>query len=45
MVRHWLAENQGIECDDESNMLHAAHLAWNALARLELMLMEMERQP
>ena len=42
MVRHWLDESQGIECDAESNMLHAAHLAWNALARLELMLMEME---
>jgi len=42
MMRHWLDESQGIECDAESNMLHAAHLAWNALARLELMLKEME---
>jgi hypothetical protein len=42
MLRHWLAESQGVECDGESQMLHAAHLAWNALARLELMLMELE---
>lgn len=45
MQRHWLAEMQGIELDSESNFLHAAHVAWNALARLELMLRELERQP
>lgn len=38
MMRHWLQEAQGIECDDQTHLLHAAHLAWNALARLELML-------
>lgn len=43
MVRHWLAEAQGIESDPDSNLLHAAHLAWNALARLELMLIEQKR--
>lgn len=42
MQRHWLAEAQGIESDADSNFLHAAHVAWNALARLELMLREME---
>ena len=42
MMRDWLAEQQGIETDAESNFLHAAHAAWNALARLELMLREME---
>jgi hypothetical protein len=26
--------------DNESDILHAAHAAWNALARLELMLRE-----
>jgi hypothetical protein len=26
--------------DDDSGLLHAAHLAWNALARLEIMLLE-----
>jgi hypothetical protein len=35
--RHLVQE--GIEkCDQESGKLHAAHAAWNALARLELML-------
>ncbi len=37
MDRHRIKE--GIESHDpDSEMLHAAHLAWNALARLELML-------
>lgn len=43
MLRHLLAEAQGLECDPESQLLHAAHAAWNALARLELMLLETER--
>lgn len=39
MDRHRLKE--GIELlDPDSNILHAAHLAWNALARLELLLTE-----
>lgn len=46
MIRHYLAEKAGRdgieEKDPESNFLHAAHLAWNALARLELILQEME---
>ena len=37
MDRHRLKE--GLESHDaDSELLHAAHLAWNALARLELML-------
>lgn len=36
MDRHRLAEHEG--CDPESGFLHAAHTAWNALARLELIL-------
>jgi hypothetical protein len=40
MMRHWLQESQGIDFDDQTGFLHAAHLAWNALARLELMLGE-----
>lgn len=44
MLRHWLKETQGIELDPGSNLTHAAHLAWNALARLELMLEQQERQ-
>lgn len=37
MWRHLLDENQEA-FDADSGLLHAAHLAWNALARLELML-------
>ncbi len=37
LMRHLLAENQS-KFDSDSNLLHAAHAAWNALARLELML-------
>ncbi len=40
MDRHRLQEAVA-PCDDESGLLHAAHLAWNALARLELMLLEL----
>jgi len=37
MLRHWLAGCRE-ERDPESKSLHAAHVAWNALARLELLL-------
>lgn len=41
MDRHRLKES--IEnVDPDTKMLHAAHLAWNALARLELMIREQE---
>lgn len=43
LMRHLLAENRGV-FDDESGLLHAAQVAWNALARLELMLREEEQQ-
>ena len=33
MWRHLLANE---DCDQESGLLHEAHVAWNALARLEL---------
>ena len=36
LYRHLLLEAQGEKFDDESGLLHAAHTAWNALARLEL---------
>lgn len=36
--RHLLYELAGEQCDPETKFLHAAHAAWNALARLELML-------
>jgi len=37
-LRHWLYEKTGELCDKETKLLHAAQDAWNALARLELML-------
>jgi hypothetical protein len=40
MLRHYLAEAAGETHDSQSGIAHAAHLAWNALARLELMLRE-----
>jgi hypothetical protein len=39
MQRHLLHEAID-DRDPESGLLHAAHIAWNALARLELMLRE-----
>lgn len=37
LLRHLLGERESA-VDGETGILHAAHLAWNALARLELML-------
>lgn len=45
LVRHWLAEKRGERCDKDTGLLHQAHLAWNALARLELMLREAGSEP
>lgn len=36
MMRHWLAEHTLEYRDPQSGLPHSAHLAWNALARLEL---------
>lgn len=38
MARHLVAESIDGERDPETDLLHAAQVAWNALARLELML-------
>ena len=40
LLRHLLAEAAGESLDADSGLLHAAHAAWNALARLELLLKE-----
>lgn len=40
MVRHLTYEGEGEIVDPDSGLLHAAHIAWNALARLELLLKE-----
>lgn len=42
MMRHLLQEAAGEEFDKDSNLRHAAHIAWGAMARLELMLREEE---
>lgn len=45
MVRHLMREGEGEILDPDSGLLHAAHTAWGALARLELMLRQMEQDP
>lgn len=45
MYRHLFAEARGETHDPDSGLAHAAHAAWNALARLELALIEKERTP
>ena len=40
MVRHLTKEAKGEVLDPDSGLYHAAHTAWGALARLELMLRE-----
>lgn len=44
MARHILAEESDGLYDKDTGSLHAAQVAWNALARLELMLREQEKQ-
>lgn len=38
LLRHLLREGAGERTDPDTGMLHATHVAWNALARLELAL-------
>lgn len=40
MLRHDLREILGETVDDESGLIHATHTAWNAMARLEILLRE-----
>jgi hypothetical protein len=42
-MRHWLYEKAGQECDQDTELLHAAHKAWNSLARLDLILRRKEK--
>ncbi len=42
-MRHWLTEKTGVEFDPDSEEEHAAHEAWNALARLDLILRRKEK--
>jgi hypothetical protein len=42
MLRHYLDESSGERVDKDSGCLHAAQVAWNALARLEFLLQEID---
>lgn len=42
MVRHLIKEGKGEVLDPDSGLPHAVSTAWNALARLELLLREQE---
>ena len=44
MQRHYLKEIVEGATDDDSGITHAGHLAWNALARLELMLRDAAKE-
>ena len=43
LLRHYLAHCRGEIIDPESTLAHLAHMAWNALAILELTLREAEK--
>jgi len=43
MLRHLLKEASGEMRDKDTGLHHAAHAAWNALARLDLMLRAQEK--
>ena len=43
LLRHILSEASGELKDKDTDLLHAAHAAWNALARLDLMIRESEK--
>ena len=40
--RHMIDEAKGEDCASDSKLLHAAHEAWNAMAKLELLMRERE---
>lgn len=42
LVRHLTATAKGEVADKDSGLIHEAHAAWNALARLELKLRELD---
>lgn len=43
MYRHLITEASGEIIDSDTTLLHSAHAAWNALARLDLQLREFEK--
>lgn len=44
LCRHLVAENTDGDFDSDTRKLHAAHIAWNALARLELILRQQPKK-
>lgn len=42
--RHMIDEAKGEDKAQDSQLLHAAHEAWGAMARLELMLQDLEKK-
>lgn len=45
MMRHLMYEATGEEFDPDSGLRHAAHAAWGAMARLELLIREKQNVP
>lgn len=45
MVRHIIEEGKGNFLDPESRLPHDWHIAWNALARIELRLKDAAQEP
>jgi len=43
LLRHLMREADGEQNDPDTQLCHAAHTAWNALARLDLLLREQGR--
>lgn len=44
LLRHYFYYREGEKRDVETDLLHLSHAAWNALAALELTLIEMEKE-
>lgn len=42
-LRHWLKDKMGQTTDEDSNLTHLAHKAWNALAVLDLAIRKQEQ--
>jgi hypothetical protein len=42
-LRHFLKSQAGEDIDPETGLLHASHEAWNALAKLDLVLRRMDK--
>lgn len=41
-LRHWLDEKSGSDLDPDTELLHSLHEAWNALARVDLIIRRKE---